>query len=90
MNTKLKENGKYILTLRCKDAKFPLAGSEKRPCALCGELSLVSPILQKQKVDGVICLQCAKGLDPDNLNIDMKLQLKVLESLKERKEMIAG
>lgn len=87
---KLKENGKYIISLRCKDSKFHVIGSEKRPCTLCGEPTWVSPALQKHKIDGVLCTRCIKEDDLKCAKIDMKVQAEVLRQIGNRQKITAG
>lgn len=88
--SKLKENGNYIISVRCKDIELHIIGSEKRPCVLCGELTWISPVLQRKKVDGVICSRCVKDEHLKDAKIDMKVQLEVLEQLDDLKSPVAG
>lgn len=80
---KLKENGNYIVSVRCKDAIFKIPGSEERPCVLCGELSWVSPALQNREFDGVICSRRVTDKHLKNAKIDMKVQSEVMRIARE-------
>lgn len=75
------DNKKYIITVRCKDARLNHIshGSVKRKCMMCGGEVWVGLALQKEKVDGEICEVCFEEFKDEFKDMEYVIKSEVIE-----------